>query len=141
MESFSTETFVAVLSLIGMVLLLGALLSGLIERSGVPQVAVFLGLGAVLGPAGMGMLDITLQSPVLRVVATLSLVLVLFTDAITLNLQEIRRYNTLTLLVCWALRPQVRRSWVRRSRLLIRCCCVACCGGAIFPQKHAWHCA
>jgi NhaP-type Na+/H+ or K+/H+ antiporter len=99
MESFSTETFVAVLSLIGMVLLLGALLSGLIERSGVPQVAVFLGLGAVLGPAGMGMLDITLQSPVLRVVATLSLVLVLFTDAITLNLQEIRRYNTLTLLI------------------------------------------
>ncbi len=75
MESFNTEMFVAVLALIGTVILISALLSGLIERSGVPQVAVFLGLGAVLGPAGMGLLDITLESPVLRVVATLSLVL------------------------------------------------------------------
>ena len=73
MEAFSAETFAAILALIGAVIIVAALLSGLIERSNLPQVAVFLALGAVLGPPGLGLLNITLQSPALRVVATLSL--------------------------------------------------------------------
>jgi NhaP-type Na+/H+ or K+/H+ antiporter len=45
------------------------------------------------------LLDITLESPILRVVATLSLVLVLFTDALTIDLRELRQYRTLALIV------------------------------------------
>jgi NhaP-type Na+/H+ or K+/H+ antiporter len=100
MEGFSAETFTAALALIGAVVLVSALLSGIIEKSGLPQVAFFLALGAALGPAGLNVLNIGLDSPVLRVVATLSLVLVLFTDAVTLNLNEVRKNSKLALLVC-----------------------------------------
>jgi sodium/hydrogen antiporter len=99
MAGFSAEAFAATLALVGVVILIAALLSGLIERVAVPQVAVFLALGAILGPAGLGMLGVTLESPILRVVATLSLTLVLFTDAVSLNITEIRRHSTLALLV------------------------------------------
>lgn len=99
MEGFSGEAFAVILALIGVVIMIAALISGLIERSNLPQVAVFLALGAMLGPAGLGMLNITLDSPVLRVVATLSLTLVLFTDALNLNIQELRKHIGLTLLV------------------------------------------
>jgi NhaP-type Na+/H+ or K+/H+ antiporter len=60
---------------------------------------VLLALGAVLGPYGLGLINPKLDSPVLRVVSTLSLALVLFTDALSLSLAEIRRHNRLTLLV------------------------------------------
>src|SRR5581483_8525569 len=69
------------------------------ERSGLPQVAAFLALGAVLGPAGLNLFDVGLRSPLLQIVATLSLVLVLFTDAVSLNIKEIRRHLGLALLV------------------------------------------
>ena len=57
---------------------------------------MFLALGAALGPFGLRMLNISLDSPTLRVVATLSLALVLFTDAVTLNIAEVRRRGALT---------------------------------------------
>lgn len=99
MDGFSAELFTTTLALIGAVIVLAALLSGLIERSGFPQVAAFLALGAILGTAGLGLLNITLDSPILRTVATLSLVLVLFTDALSLNIGEIRRHAALVMLV------------------------------------------
>jgi NhaP-type Na+/H+ or K+/H+ antiporter len=99
MDQFSAASFAATLALLGIVIMVSALLSGLIERSGMPQVAVFLGIGAALGPAGLGVLHLTLDSPALRVVATLSLTLVLFTDAVTLDLAEVRRHAILALRV------------------------------------------
>jgi NhaP-type Na+/H+ or K+/H+ antiporter len=99
MDMFSTASFTATLALIGIVIMVSALLSRLIERSGMPQVAVFLAIGAALGPAGLGALNLTLDSSTLRVVATLSLTLVLFTDAIALNLSEVRRHAVLAMRV------------------------------------------
>ena len=89
------ESLVTGLALIGIVIIVSALLSGLVDRSGLPQVAVFIFIGAALGPAGFGVFDMTLDSPVLRIVATLSLTLVLFTDAVTLNIKEVRRHGGL----------------------------------------------
>jgi NhaP-type Na+/H+ or K+/H+ antiporter/rhodanese-related sulfurtransferase len=86
------------LALVGVVILIAALLSGLVERSGVPQVAIFLALGAALGPAGLGALDVGLGSPALHIVSTLSLALILFTDALTLDLREARQHRGLALL-------------------------------------------
>lgn len=99
MDVFSAEAFAATLALLGIVIMVSALLSGLIERSGMPQVAVFLAIGAALGPAGLGALHLTLDSSALRVIATLSLTLVLFTDAVTLDLSEVRRHAVLALRV------------------------------------------
>lgn len=97
MDTLNAESFMATLAIIGVVIIVSALLSGLIERSGLPQVAVFLALGAVLGPVGLGVLNISLDSSALRVVATLSLALVLFTDAVSLNIAEVRRRAGLAL--------------------------------------------
>jgi sodium/hydrogen antiporter len=88
----SGDVFVAGLAVIGTVIVLSTLLSGAIERIGVPHIAVFLVFGAALGPGGLNLFDAGLGSPILRVVTTLSLVLVLFTDAMTLDLAEVRRH-------------------------------------------------
>src|SRR4051794_418287 len=95
----STDSLITVLALIGIVILVSSLLSGLVERTGVPQVAIFLLLGAVLGPAGLNLVHLTIQSPELQWIAILALVLVLFTDAISMDLGEIRGPRRVLLLV------------------------------------------
>jgi NhaP-type Na+/H+ or K+/H+ antiporter len=89
--NMNTDALVTGLAIIGIVIVVSALLSGLIDKTGLPHVAVFIFIGAALGPAGIGVFNTTLDSPVLRVVATLSLTLVLFTDAVTLNTAEVKR--------------------------------------------------
>ena len=95
----TVETLTATVALIGIVILVSSLLSGLVERTGIPHVAIFLVLGAVLGPFGLGVFDLALESPALRALATLGLVLVLFSDAISMDLRELRRNVRLALLV------------------------------------------
>jgi sodium/hydrogen antiporter len=87
----TTASLAAMLALIGAVIAVSALLSGFVDRTRFPQVAVFLLLGALVGPSGLGLLEIGLDSPVLRVVGTLSLALVLFTDALGLSLGQVRK--------------------------------------------------
>jgi NhaP-type Na+/H+ or K+/H+ antiporter len=84
------EHFVTIIALVGVVIVVASLLSGAIERSGIPLVAVFLALGAVLGPWGFGLLEISFASPELRVLAVLALALVLFSDAVTIDTGEVR---------------------------------------------------
>src|SRR5687768_1109065 len=93
------ETFTATVAIIGIVILVASLLSGVVEKTGVPQVAIFLLLGATLGPHGLDVFNVALESSSLRVIATLGLVLVLFSDAISLDLGEVRRNSRLALLV------------------------------------------
>jgi NhaP-type Na+/H+ or K+/H+ antiporter len=93
------ESLTATVALIGIVILVASLLSGVVERTGIPQVAIFLLLGAVLGPFGLAVFDLGLDSPALRAIATLGLVLVLFSDAISMDLGEVRRNKRLAMLV------------------------------------------
>jgi NhaP-type Na+/H+ or K+/H+ antiporter len=95
----SADNLTTALALIGIVILVASLLSGLVEKTGVPQVAIFLLLGAVLGPAGLNLVNLDLHSPTLQWIAILALVLVLFTDAIAMDLSEIRRPRRVLLLV------------------------------------------
>src|SRR5262245_46579004 len=95
-SAFPAETFLLILGLIGAVIIVASLLSGLVERSGLPQVAVFLALGASIGPVGLGFVDAGVNSPLLRVVATVSLALILFTDALSLSIPELTRNKLLS---------------------------------------------
>jgi len=99
MPTLTAEAFTATLALVGIVVIVSSLLSGAVERSGLPQVAIFLLLGVAVGPSGLGLLDLSLQSPALRVIATLGLVLVLFSDAISMDVAEVRQQRRLALLV------------------------------------------
>lgn len=91
--------FVATVALIGIVILIASLLSGAVERTGLPQVAIFLLLGVALGPTGLGLVDLTLESDSLKVIATLGLLLVLFTDAIGMDVKELGLQRRLALVM------------------------------------------
>ena len=82
---------IPLLALVGSVILTASLFSGIVERTGFPQVAFFLILGLLLGPHAAGIIDLPLHSPTLEVIATLALALVLFTDAVSLDIGAMRR--------------------------------------------------
>ncbi len=78
-------------ALIAVVLVVAALASGLVERAPVSFPIIFLGLGVLLGPRVSGLLVLDVHDRGLEVIATLSLALVLFLDAVRLRFDEGRR--------------------------------------------------
>jgi len=95
----TAEHFIATVAIVGLVIAVSTLLSGAIDRSGVPSAAVFIVLGLLLGPHGMAVMSVGSDSPMLRAVTTLSLALVLFTEALGLDLKEVRRHAGLAVRV------------------------------------------
>src|SRR5687767_848039 len=91
--------FVATVGLIGLVIVVASLLSSVVERLAVPLVGAFLLLGLAVGPYGFGLIDFSLRSPELMVLSTLGLALVLFSDAVGVNVREVRRYRRLAAVV------------------------------------------
>jgi NhaP-type Na+/H+ or K+/H+ antiporter len=77
--------------LVALVLVLSALASGVVERAPVSFPMIFLGAGVLLGEHGVGLLRVGLHDPALELIATLSLALVLFLDAVKLQVDEARR--------------------------------------------------
>jgi NhaP-type Na+/H+ or K+/H+ antiporter len=73
------------------ILMVSALASGIIDRAPLTFPMIFLGLGLVLGEQGLGVIVIDTHSPVLEAVAVVSLALVLFLDAVNMQIDEIRR--------------------------------------------------
>jgi NhaP-type Na+/H+ or K+/H+ antiporter len=95
----SAESFAATLALVGVVVMVAALLSGVVDRWRFPQVAVFLLLGLVLGSNGLGLVAFGLKSSILQTIATIALVLVLFTDAVSVDVGALRQHRRLAFLV------------------------------------------
>ncbi len=73
------------LALVGAVLLVAALLSGVIERIPISFPMIFLGLGFALGERGLGLIHLDAHDAGLETIATLSLAFVLFLDALNLE--------------------------------------------------------
>ena len=65
------------------------LVSGVIERSPLSFPLLYLGLGFALSPAGFDVLDLEPEERILEAVATLTLALVLFLDAVRLQVEEL----------------------------------------------------
>ena len=84
------ESFVTTVALIGIVIVIASLLSGVIERTGLPLVPIFLLLGVALGPWGLGITDVGFHSPALHALAMLGLALLLFSDAVTIDTKQLR---------------------------------------------------
>ncbi|HEV8650584.1 MAG TPA: cation:proton antiporter [Actinomycetes bacterium] len=73
------------------VLIVSALAAGLVERAPLSFPMLFLGLGFLVGDRGLELVSIGLDNDVLEVVAVVTLALVLFLDAVNLELTELRR--------------------------------------------------
>jgi NhaP-type Na+/H+ or K+/H+ antiporter len=78
------------MALIAVVLLVSALASGIVERAPLSFPIIFLGLGFLLGANGLGMIAVHPHSPILEVVTIVSLSLVLFLDAVNIQMDELR---------------------------------------------------
>lgn len=79
------------MALIAVVLTLSALTSGIVERGPISFPIIFLGLGLLLGEGGLGVISIDARNALLEVVAIVSLSLVLFLDAVKMQLDELRQ--------------------------------------------------
>ena len=72
-------------------LLIYSAIAGRIERSWISGPIVFTGVGFVLGPDGLGVLRININGEGLRLLAELTLAMVLFTDAANADFGVVRR--------------------------------------------------
>ena len=72
-------------ALMAAILTASALLAGIVERAPVSFPMLFLGLGFLIGPRGIELVDVGIHDPALEVVATTTLALVLFLDAVNLE--------------------------------------------------------
>ncbi|MGH2598373.1 MAG: cation:proton antiporter [Dehalococcoidia bacterium] len=77
-------------ALLAIVLIVSALASGVVLRAPLSFPMIFLGVGVLLGPRGAGVIEISLDDPVLEAVAIITLSLALFIDAVQLRLDELR---------------------------------------------------
>ena len=73
------------------------LISRRIQGSMLTGPMLFAGLGLVLGPAVLGLVNIEITSSVLHTLAEITLVLVLFSDAAGIDLRQLRRDHNLPL--------------------------------------------
>jgi NhaP-type Na+/H+ or K+/H+ antiporter len=77
-------------ALLAIVLMVSALASGIVERAPLSFPMIFLGLGLLCGERGLGLLLLDVHHPALEIIATLSLALVLFLDAVNMQVDELR---------------------------------------------------
>jgi len=82
----------AILVLFGFVY---SVVAGRVERSAVTGPIIFIVFGLIAGPVGLGILDMDVQNIELRVVADLTLALVLFIDAANADLKTLRSHATI----------------------------------------------
>lgn len=87
------------LALTGIVILVSALASGPFERRGISLVLLFLLVGLAAGPYGLGVASYDLSSTRLQLVAVVSLTMVLFSDAVSLRIDEVRKHAGLAALI------------------------------------------
>ena len=83
--------FLPAFGLVAIIMVVTALVSGAVERSPLSFPILFLGLGLLLGESGFGLLEMGPHDPILEVVAALTLSLVLFLDALNLQVEELGR--------------------------------------------------
>ena len=81
----------AVFALVAVVLTVSALAAGLVERAPLSFPMIFIGLGFVFGPWGFDAMHLDVHSPQLESIATLTLALVLFLDAVNLEFARERK--------------------------------------------------
>ncbi len=92
MTSFETAAIV-----FGGLLMLGALLSGLANRSALSLAAVFVLVGFLLGPGGTEVLDFSSSSGFVRDLATVALIVILFRDGLEVDGELLQSHWSLPL--------------------------------------------
>ena len=82
-------------ALLALFLLVYSAVAGRVERSWVSGPIVFTSVGLLLGPVGLDILHLNVTAEGLRILAELTLAMVLFTDAANADLGTVRHYVNL----------------------------------------------
>ena len=80
-----------VLAIVALLILAFGLVSGRLQNSVITPPMVFVTFGLVVSPAVLGLVDLDIGNELVRALAELTLILVLFTDAARINLNALRR--------------------------------------------------
>lgn len=67
------------------------LVSGVIARSPISGPMVFVGIGLLVGPLGFDLFEAKIESELVQVVAEVTLIVILFTDASMIRLKALKR--------------------------------------------------
>jgi sodium/hydrogen antiporter len=81
---------VVAFGLAAVVLTVSALASGLVERAPLSFPIIFLGFGFLIGERGFGLLTLSPEDHTLEAIAIITLALVLFLDAVRMEVEELR---------------------------------------------------
>jgi NhaP-type Na+/H+ or K+/H+ antiporter len=84
-------TFQATATVLGLLLILGALLSGLAQRSFLSLTSLFVLAGFLLGPGGFGWIDFRAQSGFVEDLAFAALIVILFRDGLEVEGEMLQR--------------------------------------------------
>src|SRR5215210_3070878 len=84
-------SFETAATVLGALLVGGALLSGLARRSFLSLTALFVLAGLALGEGGLGVLDIRAESGVVRGIAVVALIVILFRDGLEVEAEMLQR--------------------------------------------------
>ncbi len=85
----------AAIALIGVLFLAYALVSGRLEGTVLTAPLLFVAFGFLVGSGGLGVANIDVEHSAIHVIAELTLILVLFTDAARMDLNRVRRDHDL----------------------------------------------
>ena len=91
-KSPGSNRMYANLAILAVFAFLFAAIAGRVERSFVTGPMIFIVFGLVAGPVGLGFMDLDIKAVELRVIADLTLALVLFIDAANADLKTLRRH-------------------------------------------------
>ena len=86
---------IVTLAAIALFILAFGLISGRIQKSVISPPMVFVLFGLLVSNRVLGVIDLTAENEIIRTVAELTLVLVLFTDASRINLSNLRREHNI----------------------------------------------
>jgi NhaP-type Na+/H+ or K+/H+ antiporter len=96
-DATGVTSFQTAAAVLGGLLILGALLSGLARRSVLSLASVFVLVGFLLGPAVAGVLDFNARSGFVGDLATVALVVILFRDGLEVDAELLQRHWRLPL--------------------------------------------
>lgn len=88
---------IPILAVVALALFLFGLISGRLERSPITPPMVFVGVGLLVSPFGLDLVTIDPENPFFHLLAELTLVLVLFTDASRIDLKRLREQHRIPL--------------------------------------------
>jgi sodium/hydrogen antiporter len=89
--SLTDSVFEQSVTVLGLLLILGALISGIARRSFLSLTAVFVVAGFVLGKGGLGVLEFDPRSGFVEILAVVALILILFRDGLEVEAEMLQK--------------------------------------------------